>query len=93
MLQAKSFHGELQDMLLRLGEIDANLATAQPIGGLPESTRKQRDEFAVCQRFQGIFQKALNLISRQNSFLKLNENFKGMISVDFVDVLIYWYGI
>lgn len=44
-VQAKSFHGELQDMLQNLGEIDAQLATAQPVGGLPETAKKQLDEF------------------------------------------------
>ena len=43
--QAKSFHGELQDMLLRLSEIDGQLITAQPVGGLPETAREQLDKF------------------------------------------------
>jgi hypothetical protein len=50
-LQAKSFHGELQDMLQNLGEIDAQLLTAQPVGGLPETAKKQLDEFNVSVLF------------------------------------------
>lgn len=46
--QAKSFHGELQDVLQQLGEIDGHLTTAPPVGGLPETAKKQLDEFSVC---------------------------------------------
>jgi hypothetical protein len=34
-------------MLQNLGEIDAQLLTAQPVGGLPETAKKQLDEFNV----------------------------------------------
>lgn len=47
LFQAKSFHGELQDLVQQLSEIDAHLATAQPVGGLPETAKKQLDEFMV----------------------------------------------
>ena len=47
-VQAKSFHDELQDTLQQLSEIDAQLATSQPVGGLPETAKKQLEQFQVC---------------------------------------------
>jgi len=47
-VQAKSFHDELQDTLQQLSEIDAQLITSQPVGGLPETARKQLEQFEVC---------------------------------------------
>ncbi len=34
-------------MLLRLSEIDGQLITAQPVGGLPETAREQLEKFMV----------------------------------------------
>jgi len=45
--QAKSFHDELQDTLQQLSEIDAQLVTSQPVGGLPETARKQLEQLQV----------------------------------------------
>ena len=46
-VQAKSFHDELQDMLQQLSEVDAQLVTSQPVGGLPETAKKQLEQFQV----------------------------------------------
>jgi len=46
-MQAKSFRDELQDTLQQLSEIDAQLATSQPVGGLPDTARKQLEQFQV----------------------------------------------
>jgi len=46
-VKAKSFHDELQDTLQQLSEIDAQLATSQPVGGLPETAKKQLEQFQV----------------------------------------------
>ena len=46
-VQAKSFHDELQDTLQQLSEIDAQLVTSQPVGGLPETARKQLEQLQV----------------------------------------------
>ena len=46
--QAKSFHDELQDTLQQLSEIDAQLMTSQPVGGLPDTARKQLEQLQVC---------------------------------------------
>jgi len=46
-VQAKSFHDELQDTLQQLSEIDAQLATSQPVGGLPETAKKQLEQLQV----------------------------------------------
>ena len=43
--EARGFHGDLQDMLQRLAEIDAQLATSQPFGGLPETAKDQLERF------------------------------------------------
>ena len=47
VVQAKGFHGELQDMLLRLSEIDGQLITSQPVGGLPDTAKEQLERFMV----------------------------------------------
>jgi len=46
-MQAKSFYDELQDTLQQLSEIDAQLVTSQPVGGLPDTARKQLEQFQV----------------------------------------------
>ena len=46
--EATSFQDELQDMLQRLGEIDGQLITSKPVGGLPETAKEQLDRFMVC---------------------------------------------
>lgn len=46
-VQAKAFHDELQDVLVRLGEIDAHLMTSHPVGGLPETAKEQLEKFMV----------------------------------------------
>ena len=48
--EAKSFHDELQDTLSRLAEIDGQLITAKPIGGLPETAKEQQEKFAVSRQ-------------------------------------------
>ena len=45
--EAKSFHDDLQDMLVRLSEIDGQMITAKPVGGLPETARDQLEKFTV----------------------------------------------
>ena len=45
--EAKSFQDELHDMLQRLGEIDGQLITSKPVGGLPETAKEQLDKFMV----------------------------------------------
>ena len=46
-VQAKTFHDELQDVLGRLTELDGQLITAQPVGGLPETAKDQLAKFMV----------------------------------------------
>ncbi len=48
--EAKSFQDELQDSLQRLGEIDGQLSTSKPVGGLPETAKEQLDKFKVGRR-------------------------------------------
>lgn len=43
--EAKHFHDELQDLLVRLSEIDGQMITSKPVGGLPESAKEQLDKF------------------------------------------------
>ena len=45
--EAKSFNDELQDMKARLVEIDGQLATNKPVGGLPETAKQQLEKFMV----------------------------------------------
>ena len=45
--KAKSFHDEMQDMLIRLSEIDGQLITAKPVGGMPETAKDQLERFMV----------------------------------------------
>ena len=48
--EGQGFFGELQDMLGRLSEIDGQLATAKPVGGLPETAKDQLEKFMVCHK-------------------------------------------
>ena len=50
-LQAKTFSDELQDVLGRLTDIDSQLITAQPVGGLPETAKDQLTRFTVSIEF------------------------------------------
>lgn len=43
--EARTFHEELQDLLVRLSEIDGLMITAKPVGGLPESAKEQLEKF------------------------------------------------
>ena len=43
--EAKTFHEELQDLLVRLSEIDGLMITSKPVGGLPETAKEQLDKF------------------------------------------------
>ena len=45
--EAKSFHDDLHEMLVRFSEIDAHMITSKPVGGLPETARDQLDKFMV----------------------------------------------
>jgi len=74
-VQAKSFHDELQDTLQQLSEIDAQLVTSQPVGGLPETARKQLEQLQVSNvfrliqllRFLNIFWEVLSLLLCTNT--------------------------
>lgn len=74
-MQAKSFHDELQDTLQQLSEIDAQLVTSQPVGGLPETARKQLEQLQVSNvfrliqllRFLNIFWEVLSLLLCTNT--------------------------
>ena len=37
----------MQDMLIRLSEIDGQLITAKPVGGMPETAKDQLERFMV----------------------------------------------
>ena len=43
--EAKTFHEELQDLLVRLSEIDGQMITSKPVGGLPETAKEQLAKF------------------------------------------------
>ena len=45
--EAKSFNDDLQDMLAKLTEIDGQLVTTKPVGGLPETSKEQLERFLV----------------------------------------------
>ncbi len=45
--EGQGFYGELQDMLARLSEIDGQLITSKPVGGLPETAKDQLEKFIV----------------------------------------------
>lgn len=45
--EGQGFYGELQDMLGRLSEIDGQLVTSKPVGGLPETAKDQLEKFLV----------------------------------------------
>ena len=44
---ARSFHENLDEMLRNLGKIDGLMASAQPVGGLPETAKLQLEKFKV----------------------------------------------
>lgn len=43
--EAKSFTGELQDLLLHLSDLEGNLISSTQIGGLPETAKEQLERF------------------------------------------------
>ncbi|XP_067121193.1 microtubule-actin cross-linking factor 1, isoforms 1/2/3/4/5-like isoform X3 [Centruroides vittatus] len=43
--EAQAFNQEIQDLLLWLSEIDSQLATSKPVGGLPETAKEQLNRF------------------------------------------------
>ncbi|XP_022254698.1 microtubule-actin cross-linking factor 1-like [Limulus polyphemus] len=43
--EAVSFNQEIQDLLLWLSDVDCQLATSKPVGGLPETAREQLNRF------------------------------------------------
>lgn len=45
--EAKSFTGELQDLLLYLADLEGNLISSTQIGGLPETAKEQLERFMV----------------------------------------------
>lgn len=45
--EAKSFTGELQDLLLHLSDLEGNLISSTQIGGLPETAKEQLERFMV----------------------------------------------
>ena len=49
--QAQSFHGELHDTLARLADIDGQLITTKPVGGMPETAKEQLEKFMVSRRW------------------------------------------
>lgn len=49
--EAQGFSGELQDMLLWLSEIDGQLISSKPVGGLPETAKEQLLKFMVGSSF------------------------------------------
>lgn len=47
IFQAKSFAGDLQDTLAHMSELEDNLITSTPVGGLPETAKEQFEKFMV----------------------------------------------
>ena len=47
LFQAKSFAGDLQDILSHMSELEGCLITSTPVGGLPETAREQLEKFMV----------------------------------------------
>lgn len=45
--EAKSFNDDLQDMLAKLTDIDGQLITTKPVGGLPETSKEQLERFML----------------------------------------------
>ncbi|XP_067144018.1 microtubule-actin cross-linking factor 1 isoform X2 [Centruroides vittatus] len=43
--EAQAFHQEVQDLLMWLSDIDGQLVTSKPVGGLPETAREQLNRF------------------------------------------------
>jgi hypothetical protein len=48
--QAQGFTGELQDVLLKLNDLEGQLITSKPVGGMPETAKEQLDKFMVGSR-------------------------------------------
>ena len=45
--QAQGFMGELQDVLMKINDLESQLITSKPVGGLPETAKEQLDKFMV----------------------------------------------
>lgn len=45
--QARGFTEELQDILMKISNLDNHMITSQPVGGLPETAREQLEKFLV----------------------------------------------
>lgn len=45
--EAQDYQSSLNDMVRRLSEIDGQLSTSKPVGGLPETAKEQLQEFMV----------------------------------------------
>ena len=45
--EAREYQSALSDMVQRLSEIDGQLSTSKPVGGLPETAKEQQEEFMV----------------------------------------------
>ena len=45
--QAQGFTGELQDVLLKINDLEGQLITSKPVGGMPETAKDQLDKFMV----------------------------------------------
>ncbi|CAL1261306.1 unnamed protein product [Larinioides sclopetarius] len=43
--EAQQFHQDIQDLLMWLNDIDGQLVTSKPVGGLPETAREQLNKF------------------------------------------------
>lgn len=50
-VQAQAFNQEIQDLLMWLSDIDGQLASSKPVGGLPETAREQLNRFMVGAAF------------------------------------------
>lgn len=47
-LQAKGFHGEIEDLQQWLTDTERHLLASKPLGGLPETAREQLNAHMVC---------------------------------------------
>lgn len=45
--KAKDFSEEMEQVLVRLGQIEGMLITSRPVGGLPETAKEQLERFLV----------------------------------------------
>ncbi|XP_046365486.2 microtubule-actin cross-linking factor 1, isoforms 1/2/3/5-like isoform X11 [Haliotis rufescens] len=43
--EARSFGGDLQDIMMKLGDVENQLITSKPVGGLPETAKEQLEKF------------------------------------------------